>query len=169
MGDEASANPGQDDLVNELYDVLRGLARQALRRTPGNLDPTDLVHQAWLKLAPRFENMPRLEFLALCSTVMRRMAVDEARRRAAQRRSQERITITGLTDLQTGGKEVDLIALDSALEELRKKDERWARIIDLRFFGGLTGDEVASVLGLSRRTVTREWTLARAWLQRALK
>ena len=166
--DDAPADPGSNDAEHELYDALRGLARRALQRSPASLDPTDLVHQAWLRLAGRLDDMPRIEFLALCATVMRRMAVDEARRRASRRRSPERITLSGLAGKETAGGAIDLLALDEALEALRLKDERWARIVELRFFGGLTGDEAAEALGLSRRTVTREWTLARAWLRQAL-
>ena len=156
------------ELADELYDELRGYARRALRRVPGRcLDPTDLVHQAWARLSEKYGAMSRVEFLALCATVMRRMAVDEARRIARQGPAKHRITLAGLAGEATGG-EVDLLELDVALERLRKADERWARIIELRFFGGLSGEEVAQALGLSRRTVTREWTLARAWLKRAL-
>ncbi len=93
--------------------------------------------------------------------------VDEARRIARQGHPKHRITLAGLAGQATGG-EVDLLELDVALERLREADERWARIVELRFFGGLSGEEVAQALGLSRRTVTREWTLARAWLKRAL-
>lgn len=159
---------GREDLASELYDALRDLARSAIRRAPGQLDPTDVLHQAWVRLAGSCDDMPRLDFLALCSTVMRRIVVDEARRRGSQRHAPERITLSGLAGAEVGGGPVDLIALDQALDGLRRKDERWARIVELRFFGGLTGDEVANALGLSRRTVTREWTLARAWLRKAL-
>ena len=112
--------------------------------------------------------MPRTEFLALCATIMRRLAVDEARRRVAGPRMLDRITLSGVVQ-ETTGAQVDLLELDEALEALREEDERWARIIELRFFGGLSGEEVAQLMGISRRTVVREWTLARAWLKRALR
>ena len=159
---------GLDELVGELYDSLRDLARRALQRTPVALDPTDLVHQAWLRLYQKYQRMPRVEFLALCATIMRRLAVDEARRYANQARSPERVTLSGFAQETTGIK-IDLLQLDDALVLLRKTDSRWARIVELRLFGGLTGEEVAEAMGLSRRTVTREWTLARAWLKRTMR
>ncbi len=166
--DETPTDPERvDALAEELYDLLRSLARSALRRLPGGLDPTELVHQAWLGLSERFQNMPRVEFLALCATIMRRLAVDEARRHNVRGGSADRLTLSGLAGETTGGP-VDLLALDEALEGLREANGRWARIVELRFFGGLSGEEVAQVMGVSRRTVTREWTLARAWLKRAL-
>ncbi|MEM9380182.1 MAG: ECF-type sigma factor [Planctomycetota bacterium] len=159
-----------DDLANDLYDTLRQLAQRALRRTPsGVLDPTELVHQAWLRLNEGFSGMPRVEFLALCSTVMRRMAVDEARRQAIREpgRGPERVTLTSIpSDPQR--RPFDLLELDRALGRLRRADERWARIVEMRFFGGMTGDEVAEALGMSRRTVGRDWALARAWLKKEL-
>jgi RNA polymerase sigma-70 factor (ECF subfamily) len=157
-----------DELAAELYEALRSLAARTLGRG-SRLDPTDLVHQAWLRLAhaEQFARMPRPEFLALCATVMRRIAVDDGRRRLTERRDPERITLSGLTTTETGH-EVDLLELDEALEDLESVNERWARIVELRFFGGLSGDEVAGVMGVSRRTVAREWTLARAWLKRKL-
>lgn len=167
MPDEPTRDDrGLDELAAELYDTLRGLARSALRRAPGGLDPTELVHQAWLKLNDGFRDMPRVEFLALCAAVMRRTAVDEARRRAV-RGGTERMTLTGIAGQAAEG-QVDLLDLDRALDELRETDERWARIVELRFFGGLTGEEVAKALGMSRKTVVRDWALARAWLKNAL-
>lgn len=156
------------ELLPELYDALHSLATRALGRK-SSLDPTDLVHQAWVRLArqDQFDSMPRSEFLALCATVMRRIAVDEGRRRLTERRDPERITLSGLVSGEATST-IDLLALDGALDLLKEVDERWARIVELRFFGGLSGDEVGEVMGLSRRTVTREWTLARAWLKRKL-
>jgi RNA polymerase sigma-70 factor (ECF subfamily) len=157
-----------DELAAELYEALRSVAGRALWKG-SRLDPTDLVHQAWVRLArsEKFQTMPRLEFLALCATIMRRIAVDEGRRRVVERRAPERITVSGLS-AEEGTEEVDLLALDGALDQLRTVDERWARIVELRFFGGLSGDEVGEVMGISRRTVVREWALARAWLRRKL-
>lgn len=158
----------REELVAELYQALRSLAVRALGRQ-SSLDPTDLIHQAWVRLArvDQFESMPRSEFLALCATIMRRIAVDEGRRRLNEHRSPERITLSALASgVPTPA--IDLLALDGALDCLKEVDERWARIVELRFFGGMSGDEVGEVMGLSRRTVTREWTLARAWLKRKL-
>lgn len=157
--------PGE--LADELYDSLRGIARSALRRSPVLLDPTELVHQAWLRLSDKHLGMARIELLALCATIMRRIAVDEVRKRASERRSPQRITLTGLAPGEAS-QEVDLLELDKALDELLERDASWAQIIELRFFGGMSGDEVAQAMGVSRRTVEREWALARSWLKRAL-
>ena len=153
-----------DELSAELYGALRSLASKALGRA-ARLDPTDVVHQAWLRLAhvEEFARMSRSDFLALCAVVMRRIAVDDGRRRLRGRSDAERITLSGLAASETFG-EVDLLALDEALASLKGANERWARMVELRFFGGLSGDEVAEVMGLSRRTVARDWALARAWL-----
>lgn len=158
----------REELVSELYEALRALAVRSLGGQ-SNLDPTELVHQAWVRLAKvdHFQTMPRSEFLALCATVMRRIAVDEGRRRLNERRAPERMTLSGLESGEPTSS-VDLLALDGALDQLKEVDERWARIVELRFFGGMSGEEVGEVMGLSRRTVTREWTLARAWLKRKL-
>ena len=157
-----------EELASELYEALRALAVRSFGRR-SSLDPTELVHQAWVRLAraDNFQTLPRSEFLALCATIMRRIAVDEGRRRLNERRDPERITLAGLASGEPASA-VDLLALDGALDQLKEVDERWARIVELRFFGGLSGEEVGEVLGLSRRTVTREWTLARAWLKRKL-
>ncbi|MEM6671647.1 MAG: ECF-type sigma factor [Planctomycetota bacterium] len=156
-----------DALADELYGSLRDLARAALRRAPGGvLEPTELVHTAWLRLNDGYGEMHRLDFLALCATVMRRIAVDEARRQAV-RSGGERVTLAGIEGVASPA-DVDLLDLDRALDELRETDSRWARIVELRFFGGLTGEEVADALGVSRKTVVRDWALARAWLKNRL-
>ena len=154
-----------DELAAELFDDLRGLARRSLLRG-ARLDPTELVNQAWVRLARSYEldAMPREDFLALCATIMRRLAVDEGRRRLVERCGGDRITLSGVA-AEGGDQDVDLMALDEALDTLKGVDARWARIVELRFFGGLTEEEVARVLGLSRRTIVREWKLARAWLK----
>jgi RNA polymerase sigma-70 factor (ECF subfamily) len=167
-GTDADASVQSDGLVDEVYDALRAIARNALARLPGRLDPTDLVHQAWMDLSGRWQGLPRAEFFALCATVMRRIAVDEARRLGARRDTPERITFSGVASEEALVPAIDLLDLDEALNQLRTVDERWARIVELRYFGGLTGDEVADLLGLSRKTVVRDWALARAWLKKAL-
>ena len=155
-----------DRLADDLYETLRTLARRALGRGSATLDPTDLVHQAWLRLPAEFNALSRVRLLALSATVMRRMAIDEARRTAA-RGDRERITLTSIAS-ESERSNVNLLGLDEALQRLQEVDARWARIVELRFFGGLTGDEVAAALGLSRKTVVRDWALARAWLKSAL-
>ncbi|MEZ6016671.1 MAG: sigma-70 family RNA polymerase sigma factor [Planctomycetota bacterium] len=166
MRDEPDPIQDVNELADELHATLRGLAKAALRRLPNAFDPTELVHQAWLQLSERYGDMPRVDFLALCATIMRRLAVNEVRRLAV-RQAGERVTLSGIAQEGTG-ETVDLLALDEALDRLRATDERWVRIVELKFFGGLTAEEVAGLMGISLRTVTREWTLARAWLKRAL-
>ncbi len=158
-----------DGLANELYSALRSFAVRALGHG-SRLDPTDLIHQAWVRLAhsEEFNMMPRPEFLALCATVMRRIAVDEGRRRQVERHGAEHITLSGFPGEGGGVADLDLLALDEALCELESIDERWARIVELRFFGGLSGEQTAVAMNISRRTVVREWDLARAWLKRKL-
>ena len=157
-----------NELSLELYQALPTLAGPALFQD-ARLDATDLVHQAWILLAnsETFQSMPRSDFLALCATMMRRIAVDEGRRRLKENHDPERITLSGLA-ADEGTSEVDLLALDGALDQLKTVDDRWAHIVELRFFGGLTEEEVGEVMGISRRTVIREWILARAWLSRKL-
>jgi len=158
----------REELIADLYDALRSVAGRSLDRG-SRLDPTDLVHHAWVRLSREddFVQLPRAEFLALCAKVMRRIAGEEGRRRRSERRDLERMTLT--TDAEgAGSAEVDVLALEDALSRLEQVDRRWARVVELRFFGGLSVEEVAGVMGLSRRTVTNEWTLARAWLKRKL-
>ena len=169
MTDEReSLDPRLGALSEELHTDLRSLARRTLGRGDSRLDPTDLVHTAWLRISERLEGLPRTDFLALCATIMRHIAVDEARRLQLEGLSPERVTLTGLTSREAipGDGPVDLLNLDKALDRLAEYDARWARIVELRFFGGLTIDCVADVMGLSPRTVDRDWLLARAWLRR---
>lgn len=136
------------------------------------MQATALVHEAWLRLSDQhvpFES--REHFLALAATVMRRVVVDDARRRGAQRRGGDwnRVTIDTSIGDGRGGAGIDAIALDEALEMLAKVDPRQARIVELRFFAGMTEDEVATVLDISRRTVSREWRMGRAFLAELLE
>ena len=156
------------DLADDVYQALRGIARHALARTSARLEPTELVHQAWANISTRWAELPRSEFLALCATVMRRIAVDEARRLGVRQVGGQRVTLSGVAANDTFEASVDVLDLDEALDELRKVDPRWAQIVELRYFGGLTGEEVAEVLNLSRKTVVRDWAFARAWLQARL-
>ena len=158
-----------DRLVPLVYEELRDLARRELyrERQGHTLHATALVHEAYLKLAG--SGMPasdRAHFLAIASRAMRQVLVDHARRRKAVKRGGEMVCTT-LTD---GGARVEvrpdeLIALDEALEQL---DPRQRQIVEFRFFAGMEEREVAEVLGVSDRTVRREWVKARAWLYRAM-
>jgi RNA polymerase sigma-70 factor (ECF subfamily) len=150
---------------------LRRRAAGYLRRErPGHtLQPTALVHEAYLRLAGQ-EGTPwtgRAQFLAVASQAMRRVLVDHARSRRAGKRWGGRVQVP----LEEGAatslpREVDLIALDESLDALEARAPGQARLVELRYFGGLTTDEAAEVLGVSRATAERRWSLARAWLFR---
>jgi len=149
-----------------VYDELRRTAHQYLRkeRADHTLQSTALVHEAYLRLekqgAAKFEN--RAHFLAICAQLMRQILVEYARsRNTAKRDGGERVTLDGLA---FKSRSVDMVALDDALNELAKLDQQQSRIVELRFFGGLSVEETSDVLKLSPRTVKRHWASARAWL-----
>jgi len=149
-----------------VYDELRRVAHQYLRkeRSDHTLQSTALVHEAYLRLekqgAAKFEN--RAHFLAICAQLMRQILVEYARGRAtAKRDGGDRVTLDGLA---FKSRSVDMVALDDALTELAKLDQQQSRIVELRFFGGLSVEEISEVLKLSPRTVKRHWASARAWL-----
>jgi len=151
---------------------LRRLARAHLRRERRDhtLQPTALVNEAYLRLVnvDRIQWRDRAHFFAFASRVMRRILVDHARAHRAAKRTGWRVAPVvegGAADRH----DVDLIALDSALDELASMDARQARLVELRFFAGLTIDETADLLGVGPATVTRDWATARAWLYRRLK
>lgn len=161
-----------EQLVERVYRELRDLAAQHLRRErmDHTLQPTALVHEAWLRLAGEdcsdWEN--RDQFLGVASLGMRRVLVDHARARGrdkrgggAQREQLKTNFAESQGDFDPG---VDLLALDAALDELAGHNERAAKVVELRFFGGLSEEEAATTLGISRSTVTLDWRLARAWL-----
>ncbi len=157
-----------DDLFREAYDHLRGIAAAHFRRQPGHhtLQPTALVHEAYLRLAATSGNPNDSDhLLALASRAMRHALVDHARGRNAQKRGGNahwsRIT---LSDVQSDSAVFDVLALSEAIEQLEQLDERQARIVEMRFFGGLTVDQTATVLGVSPRTVYMDWEMARGWL-----
>lgn len=168
-GDTAAAQP----LFALVYDELRRMAAGALRheRRDHTLQPTALVHEAYLRLAhepdARWES--RAHFLAVAAQAMRRILVDHARTRNAHKRGRGAIRLT-FEEVEPVAasveSDVDLVALDQALERLAALDVRQGRIVELRFFGGLTVEETAAVIGVSARTVKREWQMARAWLKR---
>ncbi len=163
-----------DQLFVEVYGDLRRLAGAAIaREAPGHtLQATALVSEAWLKLA-RGGVGPvegRRHFLAVAARAMRQVLVDYARRRHAERRGGALVRVT-LSRAQVAERELDVdevLALDEALDALEAMDSRLRQIVELRFFTGLKDDEVAEVLGVTRRTVQREWVKARAFLNREL-
>jgi RNA polymerase sigma-70 factor, ECF subfamily len=160
----------RDQLFPFVYAELHRRAQSYLRREERglSLQPTSLVHEAYLRLSeqnPGWKN--REQFFAVASQMMRRILVDHARARRAAKRPARTIAVT-MSEQADSGREVDIIALDDALEELGKADPRQAQLVDLRFFGGLTQEEAASVLGVSLATANRQWRLARAWLHQRI-
>lgn len=159
--------------VEAHYESLRELARQTVRGRQGQriLDPTELVHESFMRLSRSSTAAPqrRTEFLALAATVLRNVLVDHARELSALKRGGQlqRLTLDGRN--LAAAAEVDLLALDDSLHKLARLDSRQARIVELKFFGGLTIDEIAKLLGTSARTVDSEWALAKAWLHRELR
>ncbi len=157
-----------DRLLPIVYDDLRTLARKYLRRqNPGHtLEPTALVHEAFLRIAdntsPDFHN--RVHFLAVAAVAMRQLLIDHARRNQAAKRggAWQRVTLSALTT--DNDRVVDILDLDEALRELASLDPQQARIVELRYFGGLTTKEAAEQVGVSTATIEREWRAARAWL-----
>jgi len=162
-----------EKVFQQLYATLRSLAQGQLRREhgPRTLTPTALVNEAFLQVyhdgtPPNWEN--RRHLMSVIVRAMRQVLIDSARRRNAQKRPQEheRVDISDITSALAG--DVDIIKLDGVVERLAKVDARQADIVELRFFGGLSIDEIAEQLDISPRTVGREWRMARAWLRRAL-
>ncbi len=161
------------DLLPMVYDELRRLARSYLRRQrPGHtLQPTALVHEAYMRLAGK-ENPPwkdRVQFYAVTAKIMRGILVDYARAHHAEKRGGDvaRVTLDESLDAARG-RGTDLVDLDDALKSLAGFDPRKSQIIELRFFGGLTLDETAELLGISTATVVNETRRARAWLHREM-
>jgi RNA polymerase sigma-70 factor (ECF subfamily) len=154
------------------YAELRALAAAHLRRERRGhtLQPTALAHEAWLRLGPALASGASGGLQAAASRVLREILVDHARRRAAAKRggAWRRVTLDP-SACRLAERPLDLLALDEALERLARLDERQARVVELRFFGGLETAEVARVLGVSTRTVEGDWTMARAFLRRELE
>ncbi len=162
-----------DQMLPLVYDELHRLAAGYLarERPDHTLQPTALVHEAFLRLINQREVdwRNRAQFFGVAAGLMRRILVNHARDRAAAKRGGERERVSlSLVEVPSGGPDVDLIALEDAMERLAALDERKAKVVELRFFGGLSVEEVAEVLGVSRATVEREWSFARAWLFDAL-
>lgn len=173
----ARARSGDDSAVHALlpliYGEMRALAGGFFRdQGPAHtLQPTALVHEAFLKLVgpSEVEWQSRAHFFAVAAKAMRQILTDHARRRRAQKRGGEhdRITLSGLST-PVASSAFELVAFEEAIDRLSKLDERQGRIVELRFLGGLTVEEVGEVMELSVSTVEREWRMARAWLRREL-
>jgi RNA polymerase sigma factor (TIGR02999 family) len=169
-GDEVA----RDELIPVVYDELRRLARRRLRseRPDHTLQSAALVNEAYLRLArqntPQWQN--RAHFFGVAAQLMRHILVDHARNRLAAKRGAGAPRLTLEPELAPARESgVDLVALDDALGKLAALDAQQARLIELRFFGGLSINETSVVLGISPATVKREWVTARAWLRRELK
>lgn len=170
----AAGDPkASDDLLPLVYDQLRALAGSFFRGQPANitLEPTALVHEAYLKLvraaeAGRWES--RAHFMAVAATAMRQILQDRARRRRAVKHGgqAERVNLSNVTPATEHTP--DIVDLDEALQKLASLSERQHRIVELRFFGGLNNEEIAHVLKSSVSTVEKEWVRARAWLSAEL-
>lgn len=163
-----------EELLPLVYDELRNLAamRMAHESSGHTLQPTALVHEAWVRLvengARNWEN--RAHFFGAASEAMRRILIERARRKSRLKRGgdRERVNIE-MIDLAETTPDDKLLLVDEALEELKKEDPERARVVVLKFFGGLTNEETAEALSISRRSVDRHWLCARTWLFWKLK
>ena len=161
------------ELVEVAYDELRRMAEQMLRqeRAGHTLQATALVHEAFMKLAAQTRALwnDELHFRAVASIAMRRILVNHERDRRALKRGGGAARLVLDTQIAAVNEpEVDLIELDDALNQLARVDAQQARVVELRFFAGLTDVEIGQVIGVSDRTVRREWTMTRAWLRSQL-
>ena len=176
-GDEAALTA----LLPLVYEELRSLARRHLRHERGShtLQRTALVHEAFLRIVDQkqVDWESRTQFYGIASQMMRRVLVDHARRRSAAKRGDGAPHVDLDAVLQDEGedlpppspeKEIDFAAIDDALKRLEAMDPQQGRLVELRFFGGLSIKETADIIGVSPATVKREWAIARAWLQREI-
>lgn len=160
------------DLMPLVYDELRALASVYLRQERANhtLEPTAVVNEAFLRMVDQRKTdwKSRAHFIAVGASMIRRVLIDHARATNAAKRGGSWARVTLDRPLVEGVDHVEMIALDDALKKLDLVDERQARVVELRFFGGLGAKEVAHVLGVSQRTVESDWAMAKAWLRREL-
>ena len=168
-GDQAAL----DELVPLLYKELRDIARHHLRKErPGHtLQSAALVHEAYVRLVGQrpFDTENRAHFLAIASRLMRQILVDYARSHGAAKRGADRRVELDASLVLPQIRSTDVVALDDALNGLAKLDEQQGRIVEMRFFGGLSIEEIAGALDVSPSTVKRDWNVAKAWLSRQMK
>jgi RNA polymerase sigma factor (TIGR02999 family) len=161
------------ELFSATYEELRRLAASVRSRDPNaTLSPTDLVHEAWLKLAhsPAFVATSKLHFKRIAGRAMRQVLIEAARRRTADKRGGGEATVVFEPDLQPAPATADgVLALDAVLNDLARVDARQAQMVEGRFFGGLDLAETAELLGVSEATVQRDWRAAKAWLAAQLR
>ena len=164
----------RDELFRVIYAELRRIAAVAMRgqRAGHTIQPTALVHEAYLKLMGGAEMAwnDRIHFLATAARAMRSILVDHARSHARQKRAGERKRVPLHSNLAAGAEtpDLDILAVHEALERLEEASPERARVVELRFFGGLSNEETAKTLGVTERTVYRMWQYARAWLHREI-
>lgn len=163
-----------DQLLPVVYQELRRMAGNYLRQeNPGHtLQPTALVHEAWLRLIDqeRVDWRNRAQFFGVAAQMMRRILVDHAKARHREKRGGDAVKLS-LDDMVNLSREraAELLALDDALDELTGVDERKSRVVELRYFGGFSVEETAQILGVSPETVMRDWKLAKAWLYQQIR
>jgi RNA polymerase sigma factor (TIGR02999 family) len=160
-----------DEVFRRVYDEMRGIARGQLARAGrATLSTTAVVHEAYLKLvrSPAIDYEDRRHFYAVAATAMRHILLNHARARTARKRDGGRRLSLDRVELVVDDHAEELVALDAALERLAGLDERLARVVELRFFAGLTVEETAELLGVTDRTVKRDWRAARAFLHQQL-
>ena len=160
-----------DELIPLVYDQMRKIAAAAASRESAEAsDPTELVHEAYIRLVgnEKLAWQSRSHFFGACSTVIRRILVDQARARKCTKRGGEFAKVDLPEHVLAESVTVDLVELDEALNALEQLAPRQVRLIELRYFGGLSETEVAEVLQVSRRTVSGDWAMAKAWLRTRL-
>ena len=171
IGEEGNNTEVSGQLLELVYRELRRMAYGQLRRRDQTIQVTELVHEAYLKLIDQREVdwQNRAHFFGIAATLMRRTVIDRARRRAAFKRGgHERMVALDEALVCTDERAEALVLLDQALSKLAEFDPQQSRIVELRFFGGMTGREIAAILQIGERTVDREWKLAQAWLRREI-
>lgn len=171
--DGEAAQRAASELFPLVYDQLKEVAERYFRRQPSDhtLQPTAVVHEAYLRLADRPDAHwnSRAHFLAVAAKAMRQILINHAERRAAAKRGGDQAKQTLVESLTPAPeRSIDLLVLDEALTRLAELSERMARVVELRYFGGLTVEEVAEVISVSKRTIEGDWETARAWLSREL-
>jgi RNA polymerase sigma factor (TIGR02999 family) len=168
-GDDATL----EALLEFVYPELRALARACFRRERPDhvLQPTALVNEAYLRLVAHRHHdwRNRAHFFGAAAQIMRRILVDYARAGRAQKRGGDRVALSDIADPIAAGRSVEMVTLDEALDELEKLSARQARIVELRYFAGLSVAETADALGINARTVDRDWAAARTWLRRRVR
>ncbi len=166
------AKPSLDELFPRIYEQLRAVAAAYLHRERADhtLAPTALVHEAYIRMAAQdsIDTADKTRLLGLAAEMMRRILVNYAHAHQTEKRGGARVCITLDENVASSDGELDLVELDDALTRLAEFDGRGSRIIEMRFFAGLSIDETAHVLGISPATVKREWVAARAWLRREM-